>query len=127
MIAPPIALPRPVLARTERSHRSGWAVTARRKPLGSAALGLIVVIALLAFFANVLAPHDPTRIYPGRTLAPPGALAPNGVLFLLGADESGRDLLSRMIFGARISLEVGFLSVGIGTLVGTLFGLVSAF
>jgi peptide/nickel transport system permease protein len=95
--------------------------------LGAAALALIVLIGVLAVFAGVLAPHDPTRIYSGRTLAPPGALAPNGVVFALGADESGRDLLSRMIFGARISLQVGLLSVGIGTLVGTLFGLVSAF
>jgi peptide/nickel transport system permease protein len=99
----------------------------RRKPLGVAALILIVLITLLAIFAGIIAPHDPTRIYSGKTLAPPGALAPNGGVFILGADESGRDLLSRMIFGARISLEVGLLSVGIGTLVGTLFGLVSAF
>jgi peptide/nickel transport system permease protein len=82
---------------------------------------------MLAIFAGVLAPHDPTRIYPGKTLAEPGALAPNGVPFVLGADESGRDLLSRIIYGARISLEVGLLSVGIGTLVGTLVGLISAF
>jgi peptide/nickel transport system permease protein len=97
------------------------------KPLGVAALALIALMCVVAVFAGVLAPHDPTRIYPGKTLAQPGTLAPNGVPFVLGADESGRDLLSRMMYGGRISLQVGLLSVGFGTLLGTLFGLLSAF
>ncbi len=128
-MATPIALPSQLKRQgpPDPRHVFGLAMAVRRKPLGALALATIVLITLLAVLAGVLAPQDPTRIFPGKTLAAPGTLAPNGVPFLLGADESGRDLLSRMIWGARISLQVGLLSVGLGTLVGTLVGIVSAF
>jgi peptide/nickel transport system permease protein len=128
-MATPIALPRRIKRQAPLDHRqlARLAIAVRRKPLGALALATIVLITLLAVLAGVLAPQDPTRIFPGKTLAAPGTLAPNGVPFLLGADESGRDLLSRMIWGARISLQVGLLSVGLGTLVGTVVGIVSAF
>jgi peptide/nickel transport system permease protein len=128
MIAPPVALGRGQRGvAVSRPRTFNVVASVRRKPLGAMALGLVAAIALIAIFASVLAPHDPTRIYPGTTLAQPGTIAPNGVPFVLGADESGRDLLSRLIFGARISLIVGLFSVGFGTVLGTLIGLVSAF
>jgi peptide/nickel transport system permease protein len=128
VIAPPVALPRgPREVALVQRRPFGWLAGARQRPLGALALALIVSLALIAVFAGGLAPHDPTRIYPGTRLAEPGSLAPNRVPFLLGADESGRDLLSRLIFGARISLEVGLLSVGMATLLGTTIGLLSAF
>ena len=65
---------------------------------------------MVAVFAPLVAPYDPnTQNLLGR-LKPPGTLA-RGVLYLLGSDELGRDLLSRLIYGARISLSVAFLSV----------------
>jgi peptide/nickel transport system permease protein len=57
----------------------------------------------------------------------PGTIAPNGVPFILGADESGRDILSRLIHGARVSLWVGLMSVVLGTIGGTIFGVLSGF
>jgi peptide/nickel transport system permease protein len=128
MIAPPVALGRGSRGvGISRPRTFNVVARLRRKPLGTVALGLVAGIACTAIFAGVLAPHDPTRIYPGTTLAQPGTIAPNGVPFILGADESGRDLLSRLIFGARISLIVGLFSVGFGTVLGAVIGLVSAF
>ena len=80
--------------------------------------GSVVVAALvvLAVLAPLLAPWDPSRLDTKRILAPPS----NG--HWLGTDQLGRDVLSRVLYGARISLAVGFVSVGIATLIGVLLG-----
>ena len=96
-------------------------VTLRRKPLGAASALLIVVIVLTAIFANVLAPYDPLDADPSVRLGRPSAAHP------FGTDDIGRDVLSRIIFGARISLWVGLLAVGIGTAVGMVIGLACGF
>lgn len=92
-------------------------VTLRRKPLGAVSALLIVVIVLTAIFANVLAPYDPLDADPSVRLGRPSAAHP------FGTDDIGRDVLSRIIFGARISLWVGLLAVGIGTAIGMVIGL----
>ncbi|MFN2428352.1 MAG: glutathione ABC transporter permease GsiD, partial [Candidatus Binatia bacterium] len=71
-------------------------------------------------FAEQLAPKDPNRVSVRNSLAPPSAEFP------LGADNNGRDVLSRIIFGARMSLYVSVTSVGIAALIGVLLGIVSA-
>jgi ABC-type dipeptide/oligopeptide/nickel transport system permease subunit len=96
--------------------RALWS-TIKRKPLGAASAGLIVLIVLTAIFANVLAPYDPLDADPSIRLAKPSAAHP------FGTDDIGRDVLSRIIFGARISLWVGLLAVGIGTAIGMVIGL----
>ena len=93
-----------------------WAIL-RRKPLGAASGALIVLLVLTAVFADVLAPYDPLETHPEIRLA-----APSGV-HLFGTDDIGRDVLSRIIYGSRISLWVGLLAVGIGTVAGMLIGL----
>src|SRR5262245_28217122 len=85
-----------------------WA-TMKKKPLGAASAGLLVVIVLMAIFANVLAPYDPLETHPEIRLSAPSRA------HLFGTDDIGRDVLSRIIYGARISLWVGLLAVGIGT------------
>jgi peptide/nickel transport system permease protein len=100
---------------------------ARRRPLAVVAGVIVVGVILLAVLADVISPHDAYRIYPGQTRAVPGTIAPNGVPFILGADESGRDILSRLIHGARVSLWVGVLSVLFGTVGGTAVGVVSGY
>ncbi|MGE3271338.1 MAG: ABC transporter permease [Chloroflexota bacterium] len=100
---------------------------ARRRPLGVVALSLIVILILVAALADIIAPHDPFRIYVGKTLTAPGSVAPTGVPFVLGTDESGRDIVSRLIHGARVSLWVGVLAVLVGTVGGTIVGVVSGF
>jgi len=99
----------------------------RRRPLAVVAFSVLLGVILLAILADLISPHDAYRIYPGQTRALPGTIAPNGVPFILGADESGRDILSRLIHGARVSLWVGVLSVLVGTIGGTIFGVLSGF
>ncbi len=110
-----------VVKKTQR--RSEWQRSWRRFQANRVAiLGLIfiVVICLVAIFANVLAPHDPTFSFPGKRGAPPEA----GHLF--GFDHIGRDLFSRILYGARPALTVGlvstFISVTIGVTVGAVAG-----
>jgi peptide/nickel transport system permease protein len=100
--------------------RALWA-TLRRKPLGLVSAGLLVVLVLTAIFADVLAPFDPIETRPEIRLSPPSWAHP------FGTDDIGRDVLSRVIYGARISLWVGLLAVGIGTAAGMVIGLVCGF
>src|SRR5262249_10910675 len=95
--------------------------TIRKKPLGAVSAALLVVIVLMAIFADVLAPYDPLEPQPEIRLSAPSRAHP------FGTDDIGRDVLSRIIYGARISLWVGLLAVGIGTIAGILIGLVSAY
>ncbi len=97
-----------------------WSVI-KRKPLGMASAALILLLVLTAIFADVLAPYDPLSAQPEIRLAAPSWAHP------FGTDDIGRDVLSRVIYGSRISLWVGLLAVGIGTLAGTIIGLVSGY
>jgi ABC-type dipeptide/oligopeptide/nickel transport system permease subunit len=92
-----------------------------RKPLGAVSATLIVGIVLMALFADVLAPYDPLATAPEIRLAPPSWDHP------FGTDDIGRDVLSRVIHGARISLWVGLLAVGIGTAAGMVIGLLCGY
>ena len=79
--------------------------------------GLIVVFLLVAAVAAPwLAPYAPTAIFPGAEIQPPSSR------FLLGTDEVGRDILSRVLYGARVSLGVAIPSVALATLAGTSMG-----
>ena len=99
---------------------------ARRKPLGTAgAVGKLLLI-LSAVLAPLIAPFDPYDFNLTDQGLPLRQQAPNGE-FLFGTDALGRDVLSRIIYGARVSLMVGFLSVALGTTVGTAIGLASGF
>lgn len=97
-----------------------WRFT-KRKPLGAASASLILLIVFTAIFANVLAPFDPLLTRPEIRLEPPSWQ------HLFGTDDIGRDVFSRIIYGARISLWVGLLAVGIGTFVGTIIGLICGY
>jgi len=106
----------------EQVSRAGalWA-TIKRKPLGIASAVLIALLVLTAIFAEALSPYDPLAAQPEIRLAPPSWAHP------FGTDDIGRDVLSRIIYGSRISLWVGLLAVGIGTLAGMVVGLVSGY
>jgi ABC-type dipeptide/oligopeptide/nickel transport system permease subunit len=99
----------------------------RGRPL--ALLGGIVVIVyvLAAIFAAQIAPHDPTLGDLRVRLRPPAWQEGGDPTYLLGTDDQGRDLLSRIIFGARISLLVGLVSVGISVAVGTGLGALAGY
>ncbi len=88
-----------------------------------AVIGLAVIVALVltAIFAPVLAPHPPNRQDPLRSLQAPSAE------HRLGTDQFGRDILSRLIYGTRVSLRVGLVAVGIAALIGMPLGLVAGY
>lgn len=93
----------------------------RRNPLGAIGILIIVLFLLVAAFAPWLAPHDPYLMDSDVLLAPPG---PG---HWMGTDDFGRDVMSRIIWGSRISLTVGLIAVGLGTTSGALIGMVSAY
>jgi peptide/nickel transport system permease protein len=94
-----------------------------RRQYALAALGGMIVVlwVVVALFAPVLAPHDPNAVELTLRLRPPGGPYP------LGTDELGRDVLSRLIFGTRISLMTGVVVVTIGAAVGTMIGAIAAY
>jgi peptide/nickel transport system permease protein len=92
-----------------------------QNPLALAGFMIIITILLLAIFAPIIAPYDPDAIHVKTILLPPSAD------HLMGTDGLGRDVWSRMLFGARISLLVGIVAVGIATLIGILLGAIAGF
>src|SRR5215470_2470775 len=105
-----------------------WALSilVRRKPLGAVSALILCGLVVVAILAPVLAPYDPYKFnLNARGL--PIRLQPPNAKFLCGTDPLGRDVLSRIVYGSRVSLIVGFASVAIGTLLGTLLGLVSGY
>jgi len=93
----------------------------RRKPLGALGGVLIVVMVLTAVFADVLATHDPIRTDAEHTLSRPTRL------HWLGTDNLGRDIYSRIVYGARVSLMVGLGSTLLGAALGAVIGLLSGY
>ena len=87
---------------------------------------LLLVFTLMALLAPVLAPLDPARQSLLARLRPPGSMA-GGITFWLGTDELGRDLLSRVIHGARASLAVALLSVIVSGILGTALGVLAGY
>jgi peptide/nickel transport system permease protein len=84
--------------------------------LAAAGGALVAVVFILSVFAPLLSPHDPSAIDIKSILTGPSFSHP------FGTDDLGRDVLSRMIWGSRVSLKVGFSAVGIATLIGILLG-----
>ncbi len=96
-------------------------------PLGvGLALALLAALVLAAIGADWLAPFDPTRQTLLQRLRPPGHATASGAIYRLGTDELGRDLLSRVLHGARVSILVALLSVSLSIVVGTLLGMIAA-
>ncbi len=90
-------------------------------------LAVIVVAAVVFSFAEYLAPHDPLKQDLELRLLPPAWVSGGQWSYLLGTDALGRDILSRMILGTRISLSVGFGAVLVGGSIGVLLGLLSGY
>ncbi|MEY8339291.1 ABC transporter permease [Lachnospiraceae bacterium 62-35] len=93
----------------------------RKRKIAVLGLGIVIFYILVAIFAGFLAPYDPTKQDLASMLQGPGGG------HLLGTDEMGRDLLSRLIYGARISMRVGTMTVAIGFSVGTPLGIIAGY
>ncbi|MEO8632579.1 MAG: ABC transporter permease [Chloroflexota bacterium] len=98
-----------------------WREFIRQRPLGTAGLVLIIVMILAAAFADVIAPYDPTAIDFADLLLPP---SPE---HLLGTDNFGRDVFTRILFGSRTALLVGFTASLVGCTLGLVLGVVGAY
>jgi len=107
-------------AREATRVRSVWR-RLRRNRLAMLGLVIITAFVLMAVFAPWVATHDPTQSSLRHRLAPPSSE------HWLGNDELGRDLFSRLVWGARISLRIGVISIGIGIAFGVPLGLVSGY
>ena len=88
---------------------------------------ILLFIAFVAIFADVLAPHDPQMGSLARRFRPPAWQEGGSMAYLLGTDHVGRDVLSRLIFGARVSMIVGIAAVLVAGGIGTLLGIVSGY
>jgi oligopeptide transport system permease protein len=102
-----------------RTSRGLWRDAWRRLTRNRLAMGglvIICVLLLVAAFADVLSPYDPARLFPGQSYAPPSAA------HWLGTDDVGRDVLSRLIHGARVSLAVGVFAQTIILVIGLTVG-----
>lgn len=102
--------------------RVGLLELAREHPRVTTAATLVALLFLVALLAPFISPHDPIATEPDNAYLRP--LSPS---HLLGTDELGRDLLSRALWGARISLPVAFVAVAVGLIVGGLIGLLSGY
>src|SRR5689334_22230656 len=99
-----------------------WTVLARDLPV--LPLAILVPFVLIALFADWIAPYDPTEPIPGaKIFAPPFWMEGGSAYALLGTDFQARDLLSRLIFGARVSLIVGAMGTLVAGSIGTALGI----
>jgi ABC-type dipeptide/oligopeptide/nickel transport system permease subunit len=92
-----------------------------RSPSGAIGLAIVLLLIFCAIFADVLAPYDPNKMGSGGRFLPPSGDFP------LGTDEFGRDMLSRILYGSRITLLVGAVAVGISLTIGMAVGMIAAF
>ncbi len=92
-----------------------------RNILSVIAATIVLCLIIVALLADIIAPYDPTSIDVYNVLSPPSKA------HLLGTDDLGRDLLSRIIWGSRVSLMVGFVAVGIALMIGVIIGSMAGF
>jgi len=107
--------------RPRRGRAGRLLLVARRKPLGTISLAVIVVLVVTAVFAPLIAPYDPTATHPRQKLQSSSAQ------FLLGTDNLGRDTFSQIVHGARTSLWAGVSATVFGTILGSLIGMASGY
>ena len=92
-----------------------------------AGLAMVIALVLVAIFADWIAPHSPIEQFREATLTPPSWHEGGTTKFLLGTDALGRDILSRLIHGSRLSLFIGFISVTLSLALGVVLGLLAGF
>src|SRR2546426_6427452 len=105
----------------------GGSVARRTRRLVAAGAGFVLLLGLVAMAAPWLSPHDPVRQSLRGRLAAPTLEGADGRAHLLGTDHLGRDVLSRTLYGARVSLLVGFAAVVVGSVVGAALGILAGY
>jgi len=126
--SPPTSLRRPLEASAAVAHqapRGVWRLLLCRLPI--APLGILFLFVLAAFFAPWVAPHPPTAVDLSKSLTPPAWQRGGTSTYVFGTDELGRDILSRIIWGARVTLTVIVAAVVGAGAIGVALGLVAGF
>jgi peptide/nickel transport system permease protein len=113
--------------RETRKAGPAWFRSLRRARLAPLGAVLLVCLLLCAIFAGQLAPYDPNQVQVVNRLRPPLWMEGGSLAHPLGTDQVGHDVLSRVIFGARISMLVGVSSVLVSGVIGTLLGLLAGY
>jgi len=121
------SIPVSVPADAALDETRGGRVAQRTRRLVAAGAGFVLLLALVAAAAPWLAPHDPVRQSLRGRLAAPTLEGADGRAHPLGTDHLGRDVLSRTLYGARVSLLVGFAAVAVGSLVGGALGILAGY
>jgi peptide/nickel transport system permease protein len=121
MAVRPVEIAIPARPRARAGASAALLRFARKKPLGAAGGALMLVMALTAIFAELLQTHDPIATDAAYTLGVPSAE------HWLGTDHLGRDIYSRIVHGARVSLVVGVASTLLGSVLGGIIGLLSGY
>jgi dipeptide transport system permease protein len=119
-------LEEPLAAPAPGTLREFWRSYAQSRG-AIAGLALIVALLLLALFADVVSPHPPNEQFRQFTLTPPVWDAGGSAMFILGTDPVGRDMLSRLIHGTRLSLLIGFIAVALSLSFGVLLGVIAGY
>ncbi|MBI3740791.1 MAG: ABC transporter permease [Chloroflexi bacterium] len=117
----PLRVPQPIARPSERGGARDFLSRLLRARLAGVGLIIIFVFTTSAIFAENVSPYSSTKTTLTNRLKPPSEKN------LLGTDELGRDILSRVIYGGRVSLQVGVVSVGIALLVGVMLGLIAGY
>ena len=115
----PVSVPAEIAPAPAPRRRVPWVVVL--------ALTFVGALFVMAAAAPVLAPHDPVRQGLRVRLKPPTLEGADGKAHLLGTDHLGRDVLSRVIYGSRVSLLIGFSAVGVGVLIGATLGVMAGY
>ncbi|MDP9145546.1 MAG: ABC transporter permease [Actinomycetota bacterium] len=112
----------------QTKRRSPWRWSRRSNHLPWVSIFIVVVVLILpALFAGLITTHDPLRGELADRLIPPAWAEGGSLTYPLGTDKQGRDILTRMIYGARISLTVSSLTILIGAVVGSTLGLLAGY
>ncbi|CDN57455.1 Glutathione ABC transporter permease GsiD (plasmid) [Neorhizobium galegae bv. officinalis bv. officinalis str. HAMBI 1141] len=117
-----IAAPSPAAIAKSPGFWSGVLRRISRDPVAMTALAILLVLVLIAIFAPYIAPYDPSKGSVIRRLKPIGTQG-----YIFGTDELGRDMLSRLIYGARLSLIMGVIPVPVAFIIGSTIGIVAGY
>jgi len=129
LLATPVIEPvsaEPVAVSDPHFLRIAWR-SLKANPVAFASVTIVLVLAIVAVFAPLIAPHNPLHAYSDGLTAKGAPISPGHRGFLLGTDPNGRDILSRLIFGARVSLLVGVVATGLASLIGVAVGTIAGY
>jgi peptide/nickel transport system permease protein len=111
----------------KQSFLSRWVKLLFQSKTGTLGFLIVTSVILIAIFADLIAPHDPAQNNLGDMLKPPMWLDGGSSTYIFGTDNLGRDMLSRILYGTRVSLLVGIFSVVLAGIIGVLVGILAGF